>query len=292
MKLAMCAVSMGAAAVALSSLYCLAADKPAEGKKKILFYSQSFGFRHSVVARPKSGELSHAEKILKDIGEKAGYQIDVTQDFNDMKGLKDYDAVVIYTTGNPLIDRADFLKWLRNGGAVIGIHTATDSFHHRTAGEALMNTDQKPLQPGDWAEYGRILQIPDWPEYVRIIGGAFKTHGAQAATIMKIHDPSHPATKMLEPGWTITDEIYQFDRFNKDTHLLISVDTEKMDDATLDKLKMKKGEFYPVAWTNTEGKGRVFYTSLGHREDVWTNPVYQQHVLGGMAWALGQAEAK
>jgi type 1 glutamine amidotransferase len=53
-------------------------------------------------------------------------------------------------------------------------------------------------------------------------------------------------------------------------------------------MQLKKGEFAPVSWTNTEGKGRVFYTSLGHREDVWTNPVYQQHLLGGIAWALGQ----
>lgn len=277
----MCAVSMGAAVVALSSLYCLAADKPAEGKKKVLFYSQSFGFRHSVVARPKSGELSHAEKVLKEIGEKAGYQIDVTQDFNDMKSLKDYDALVIYTTGNPLIDRDKFLEWLRNGGAIIGIHTATDSFHHALSAEVPMDKGQKAK-----------CEVPDWPEYVRIIGAAFKTHGAQAATKMKIDDPNHPATKMLEAGWTLQDEIYQFDRFNKDTHLLVSVDTANMDDDTLKKLKMEKGGFYPVAWTHTEGKGRVFYTSLGHREDVWTNPVYQQHLLGGMAWALGQAEAK
>lgn len=41
-----------------------------------------------------------------------------------------------------------------------------------------------------------------------------------------------------------------------------------------------------MAWTRTEGKGRIFYTSLGHREDVWTNPVWRQHLLGGMAWAL------
>ena len=53
-------------------------------------------------------------------------------------------------------------------------------------------------------------------------------------------------------------------------------------------LKVKKGEDAPVAWTRTEGRGKVFYTSLGHREDVWTNPVWQKHLLGGIAWALGQ----
>lgn len=281
MKSAICAVSLGAAAVAITSMFCLAADKPADGKKKLLFYSQSFGFRHSVVARPKSGEMAHAEKVLKEMAAKAGYEIHFTQDFRDLdneKNLKEYDGIILYTTGNPLINRDAFLKFLRDGGAVIGIHTATDTFHHAMAADVPMDAEKK----------GK-LTIPDWPEYVRIMGGAFKTHGAQAATRMKVHDSSHPAMRGVEQGWTITDEIYIHDRYNDKVNLLMSVDTDNMDDATLEKLKLKKGEFCPVAWTNTEGKGRVFYTSLGHREDVWTNPVYQQHVLGGIAWALGQA---
>lgn len=267
MKLALTAVSVGAAAVALGSFFCLAADPPVGGKKKLLFYSQSFGFRHSVVTRPLTGELSHAERILKEIGEKAGYEVLLTQDFNDLRDegrLKQFDAIVIYTTGNPLINRDAFLKWLREGGAVVGIHTATDSFQsdHNYA--------------------------PGWPEYVRIMGGAFKTHGGQDPVVMKVHDPDHPAVAMIEDGWKISDEIYQFARFNENVHLLLSIDTEKMDDKALAGQKMKKGEFYPVAWTHTEGKGRVFYTSLGHREDVWTNPTYQQHLMAGLAWALGQ----
>lgn len=269
MKLAISAISMGAAIVALTAAFSLAAEKPADGKKKLLFYSQSFGFRHSVVTRPLSGELSHAEKVLKEIGAKAGYEVDVTQDCHDMrdlKRLKQYDGIVLYTTGNPLINRDALMQYLREGGALIGIHTATDTFHHD-------------------ADYAK-----GWPEYIKVIGAAFKTHGHQAPTRMKIHDTDHPSTSMLQSGWTVTDEIYLFDRFNEDVQLLISVDTDTMDDETLGKLKMKKGEFHPVAWTNTVGQGRVFYTSLGHREDVWTDPVYQKHLLGGIAWALGQAE--
>lgn len=282
MKLAFCAVSVGAAAVALSSLYCLAAEKPADGKKKLLFYSQSFGFRHSVVNRPKSGELAHAEKVLKEIGEKAGYQVDLTQDFKDLENenqLKEYAGIVIYTTGNPLVNRDALMKYVRNGGALIGIHTATDSFHHAT------NADV-PMGDGQTAK----LSIPDWPEYVKLMGGAFRTHGSQAKAKMKVNDPNHPATKMIEPGWTLHEEMYLFERYNEKVHLLLSMDTDNMDEAVLKDLKLKKGEFAPVAWTNTEGKGRVFYTSLGHREDVWTNPIFQQHLLGGIAWAVGQAE--
>lgn len=281
MKLALCAVSVGAAAVALSSLYCLAADKPAEGKKKLLFYSQSFGFRHSVVNRPKSGELAHAEKVLKEIAEKAGYQVDLTQDFKDLENenqLKEYAGIVIYTTGNPLINRDALMKYVRNGGSLIGIHTATDSFHHAMQGEV-------PMGDGQTAK----LAIPDWPEYVKLMGGAFRTHGKQADAKMKVNDPSHPATRMIKDGWTLHEEMYLFERYNENVHLLLSMDTDNMEESVLSDLKLKKGEFAPVAWTNTDGKGRVFYTSLGHREDVWTNPVYQQHLLGGIAWATGNA---
>jgi type 1 glutamine amidotransferase len=270
MKMANVALIIAAAGVSLTSLLCMA-EKPASGKKKILVYSQSFGFRHSVVRRPLSGELSHAEKILKDILTDAGYEVYLTQDFNDLKGKDDakkYDAIILYTTGNPLINREGLLQWLRDGGALMGIHTATDTYHHD-------------------AGYGKA-----WPEYTRIMGGAFRTHGGNHLPIvLKFEDPSNPAVKVLGDQWSIADEIYQFDpkRFSRDNvHVIMSVDTEKMGDEALKLHKMEKGGDYPIAWTNTEGKGRVFYTSLGHREDVWTNPKYQKHVLAGIAWALGE----
>ena len=54
---------------------------------------------------------------------------------------------------------------------------------------------------------------------------------------------------------------------------------------------MKRRELYPATWTRMHGKGRVFYTSMGHREDVWTNPVFQTILAGGISWALGEANA-
>ena len=48
---------------------------------------------------------------------------------------------------------------------------------------------------------------------------------------------------------------------------------------------------YPATWARMHGKGRVFYTSMGHREDVWTSPIFQDILTGGIAWALGDAKA-
>jgi hypothetical protein len=93
---------------------------------------------------------------------------------------------------------------------------------------------------------------------------------------------------MLGAEWQLKDEIYQFNDFDRDNvHMLMSIDTDKTD---LKPQKMEPGKYYPVSWTRTEGKGRIFYTSLGHRLDVWENPLYQQHLLGGIAWALGEKE--
>jgi type 1 glutamine amidotransferase len=49
---------------------------------------------------------------------------------------------------------------------------------------------------------------------------------------------------------------------------------------------------YPATWARRHGKGRVFYTSMGHREDVWTNPMFQAVLLGGIAWAVGNVRAE
>ena len=71
----------------------------------------------------------------------------------------------------------------------------------------------------------------------------------------------------------------------------MSLDTAKTD-MSKDKLEYGKDGDYPVAWCHYYGDGRCFYTSLGHREDVWANPVFQKHLLGGIKWALGLADGE
>ncbi|MBP7934200.1 MAG: ThuA domain-containing protein [Phycisphaerae bacterium] len=258
------ALMIGAAvAMVLGMTWLCGAADQGRAKKKILFYSESDGFPHSVVVRPLTGEIAFAEKIFKEIATKAGYEVYLSQSFHDLENenkFNQYDAVVFYTTGDPKIDRKSLFKWLRSGKAFIGIHAATDTF----------KSD---------------------PEYVKMVGGSFKTHGAGDRKVtITIEDRDHPATRMLPAEWVIADEIYQMNDFSKDNvHMLMSIDTEKTD---LRPQNMKKGEYYPVAYTRTEGKGKVFYTSLGHREDVWTHPLYQQHLMAGVAWALGEAKDK
>ncbi|HSW44117.1 MAG TPA: ThuA domain-containing protein [Phycisphaerae bacterium] len=255
---------MGGALVVAAGWICLAEDAKS-AKKRIIFYTESEGFRHSVVVRPLTGELSYAEKHLKDWAAKAGYDIEFSQSFHDLKDPKQfdrYDAIVMYTSGNPKFDQKAMFEWLRSGKALVGIHAATDT----------------------WRGQGE--------EFPQVIGAAFTTHGPtnKEKVTIKIEDQNHPATKMLGTEWVIADEIYQHDRFSRDRiHVLMSIDKEKTDLAAQ---KMVPEGDYPLAWTREEGKGRVFYTALGHREDVWTNATFERHLMAGMAWAMRLTDAK
>ncbi len=255
------------AAVMTLSAWSVTAEEKAKDdgpkKKSILMYSASFGFRHSCVTRPLDGGLSHAEKEFKKFATAAGYDVYLTQDHNELKHggqFAKYDAIVFYTTGSPPINRGELLKWLREGGAFIGVHCASDTYY-------------------------------DWEEYGNFVGGYFAGHGPvnHMPVTMEVENRDHPSTCMLDHKWTIADEIYHIKEFKKDrVSTLVSVDKESTPKEVVEKHGFKKDVYYPVSWTNTEGKGRVFYTSLGHREDVWSNPEFQKHLTGGIAWALGE----
>jgi type 1 glutamine amidotransferase len=277
---------LGAACVMTSS-YIAHAAQP----KKVLVVTVTKGFRHSSIAT--------AEKVLGELGTKSGiFTVDYARveptdpKFKNADGitdtnkvdaairqvlaekmspaaLKNYDAVIFAnTTGDlPLPDKQAFLDWIKSGKGFVGMHSATDTFR-----------GHKPLD-----------------SYVEMVGGEFRHHDKQQADVDCINqDAQHPATKMLPPLWHVRDEIYLLNGFERtNVHGLLRLDKEPNYD--------KRGD-YPISWCKMYGKGRVFYTSLGHREDVWDpntpasfkreNPTevseaYQKHILGGIKWALG-----
>jgi type 1 glutamine amidotransferase len=177
--------------------------------------------------------------------------------------LKKYDAIIFAnTTGDlPLPEREALVDFVKSGKAFVGMHSASDTFH-------------------------------GWRPYIDMLGGEFRIHHEQARIECINQDPAHPATKHLGPTFQVTDEIYLMTNFARaKVHGLLAVDKHP-NEATLDKhpLELPLGD-YPVAWSRQFGKGRIFYTSLGHREDVWLSEAYQQHILGGIKWALGYEKA-
>ena len=276
----------------LATLSCRSALAQA-APKKLLVVTTTTGFRH--------GSIPTLEKILTQLGESSGeFTVDFVhqppnkpadnkKDATDEEraahktaeaawedslklalqklspdSLKNYDGVVFAsTTGDlPLPDKQGFLDWIKAGHAFIGIHSASDTFH-------------------------------GWPGYIDMLGGEFMTHGGQPSVDCINVDPSNPADANLPKVWTIqSEEIYRFKNYDTNkVHELLVMDKHP---------ETKVPGHYAVSWCKNYGAGRVFYTSLGHREDlidadpdmhnrknsVESAKTYEAHVLGGIEWAL------
>ena len=118
-----------------------------------------------------------------------------------------------------------------------------------------------------------------------MLGGTFESHPwvyTDTVTIA-VHDQDHPASKPWGKQFTITDEIYKFKHWQPEkVRVLMSLNIAET---------AKKAPYHvPVAWVKQYGQGRVFYISLGHRDDVWTNPTYMQSIFGAIQWVQGRVE--
>jgi type 1 glutamine amidotransferase len=221
--------------------------------KRLLVVTHTAGFRHSSIAI--------AEATIAAIGTRNGlYQTEFCRTEADVQsrltaaGLASIDAVFFAnTTGNLGIpDVAAFLAWIADGHAFLGAHSASDTYHES-------------------------------PAYLQMLGGEFVAHGAIVEADIRVDDPADPSVAHLSPRFRIVDELYRFDGVSRSgVHALLSMDRVPPDGvgeagAPADLL---------MAWRKDYGRGRVFYTALGHREEVWQDARFQQHLLGAVRWAL------
>jgi type 1 glutamine amidotransferase len=225
------------------------------GPARVLVVTHTAGFRHS--------SIPVAETTIESLGRSSGlFTVTFCRTADDVarllsaSALASVDAVVFAnTTGNLGIpDLAAFLAWVAAGHGFAGMHSASDTYH-------------------------------DAPAYLDMLGNEFLTHGEQTTVEAVVENAGHPASAPLGTRFRVLDEIYRFTRNNRgEVVTLLSLDrypSDGLPDAG------QPGDL-PLAWARMHGSGRVFYTALGHREDVWENPQYQQHVLGGIRWALGR----
>jgi type 1 glutamine amidotransferase len=168
-------------------------------------------------------------------------------------------AVALFTIGETPWSpqhRAALLEGLRSGRtAVVAIHAATDSC------------------------YG-------WDDYLNLVGARFNGHPWTQEVTLEVLEPSHPALAHLGPTWRWRDEVYQFRDLRADARVLLRVKDGELDLAAPGASPPPFG--FPLSWCFTEGRGRVFSTTLGHFPGAWESPVYLRHLDGGLAWALGQ----
>jgi type 1 glutamine amidotransferase len=253
-----CAVAALLLAVGFACAAASRADEPAKKNARMLFLTQSAGFRHGSVTR-KDSQLSPAERAMTDLGIASNlFRVDCTQDAAAItkEQLDNYDIVMFYTTGDlPFKDEVrDYLfgEWIKKKGhGFIGTHSAADTYHN-------------------------------YAPYWEMLGGTFNGHpwGANQTVAVTVHDQNHPVSKPWGDEFEITDEIYRFKNWQPEkVRVLMSLN--------MSKTKLKEPYHVPIAWVKNYGEGKVLHMSLGHREDVWTNPKYMESVLGGIRWILG-----
>ncbi len=266
---------LAGAAVAAQAGSALAERK---AEKRILFFTKSSGFEHSVVRR-RGAQLGFAEKALIELGKKHGFHVEATKDGRVFDGdLDQYDAFAFYTTGNltqagtdkqpPMSPKGKeaFLQAIQNGKGFIGFHCASDTFH----------------SPGDRAQ-NQPLEKRD--PYIAMVGGEFIRHGRQQKATMRVVDPRFPGVEKAGSQFEMFEEWYALKNFAPDMHVILVQDTEGMVGADYQRPP------YPSTWARLHGKGRVFYTAMGHREDVWTNEIFQSVVAGALKWITGLVDA-
>ena len=176
------------------------------------------------------------------------------------------------TTGDlPLSDRDGFIKWIEDGGNFAAMHSGGDTFH-------------------------------GFKGYLEMLQCEFASHGPQVSAELVAGDKEHPANGGIGEKWNLSqEEMYEFKDGSHDRAKIRALWYLRNHPVKKDQLG-----YNPVSWCRMAGKGRVFYTSLGHREDLWSddpamkdrkNSVeiskqYQAHILGGMKWALGLAKGE
>jgi type 1 glutamine amidotransferase len=273
-------VKTGAAAltVGLSRLplnWVSAADAP---KRRILMYTHSVGFEHDVVKR-KGSSLSLAEQIVTDLGAQHGFEVNCTKDGRVFlnEDLTKYDAFLFETQGDltkegldkqpamPPEGKKALLKAIADGKGFIGSHCASDTFHSPGGSHQTQTGDK--LDP-----------------YIAMLGGEFIRHDAQQKAWMRVADPNFPGVKDVK-DFELMEEWYSLKNFAPDLHVILVQDTQGMKGPDYQRPS------YPATWARTHHKGRVFYTSMGHRSDVWENPLFHKILLGGTAWVVRNVEA-
>nr|WP_295932167.1 ThuA domain-containing protein [uncultured Dyadobacter sp.] len=228
----------------------------AAGPKAILIFSKTNGYRHS--------SIEAAVKAIRSEGQRRGWEVAATENggmFN-ARCLKSYRAVVfLSTTGDFLTDEQQkaFENYIENGGGYAGIHSAAD------------------------CEY-------EWNWYGKMLGTRFRSHTFLPDPVPMaeiVTEPgSHPAIDGLPARWSKQDEWYNFRenvRNKPGFRVLLTVD-----EGTYPAFwpKAMRGD-HPISWLHPVGKGRMFYTAIGHNAATYSDPNAMKHILGGIAWAAG-----
>jgi glucose/arabinose dehydrogenase len=218
---------------------------------RVLVFSKTAGFRHSSIA--------DGIAAVEALGSANGFAVDATEDaaqLNDAN-LAQYDAVIFLNTTGDILDASQesaFERYIQGGRGFVGIHSAADTEY-------------------EWAWYGGL------------VGAYFQSHPAIQAGTVVVADLVHPSTAGLPRRWARTDEWYNFQANPRgELHVLATLDETTYSGGTM-------GHDHPIAWCHSYNGGRAFYTAGGHTSASYSEPLFLEHLLGGIRFAAGWVTA-
>jgi type 1 glutamine amidotransferase len=255
----------------------------AASKPSILLFTKAAGYEHAVI-KNTDGKPSVVEEALRNLGAQHGFDVTATKDGRifDSDEFRAHRLLFFFTTGDLTKPGTDgtppmsakgkqaLLDAVHNGLGFVGAHAATDTFH--VSGNS-----------GGAAGTSSEAQTQSEP-YLQMLGGEFLAHAKIQPANLVVNDSKFPGVKT--PPQNFNEEWYSLKNLVPDMHVILTVDTTGM-----------KGEPYqrppyPVTWARLHGRGRVFYTAIGHLPETWQNEFFLSLVAGGIAWAMGKAQAK
>jgi type 1 glutamine amidotransferase len=233
------------------------------------------------VGYPGHGSIPHANLAFTLMGQKTGaFAIVISRDPAVFRpeSLKQFDAVFLNNTVGNLFKEPDLrqslLGFVNGGGGLLGIHGTSVAFTR-------------------WLEGAR----EDWPEFALMLGARGANHRiSNERVFIKLDDPDHPINRAFGgQGIEFRDEFFRFQEVysRERVRVLLSIDTQKTD--------MRQGRAagqcdrpdndYALAWVRSQGKGRVFYSTIGHNPYVFWDQRMLEFYLAAIQFALGDLPA-
>jgi type 1 glutamine amidotransferase len=235
-----------------ASLSTLPARAGESSAFRALVFTKTTVFRHTSIPNG----IAALEKLARE----NGFQAEITEDESVFatNNLPRYQVVVFLNNCGSLLNagqRAAFQQYIRAGGGFAGIHCPIDC-------------------------------EKDWDWFTQLLGTRFLSHPAVMPGTVVVEDATNPSTAHLPERWTRVDEWYSFKPNPRGrVRVLMTLDEKSYTGGAM-------GSDHPIAWCHQFEGGRIWYTALGHTEECYEDPLFLQHILGGIQVAAGVKQAE
>lgn len=231
------------------SLAAVSTATESAAARRVLVFSKTVGYRHD--------SIPNGIASIRDLGAAHGFKVEAIEDATalNVKNLERFQVVVFLSvTGDVLTAEQEraLRDYIEGGGGFAAIHGSV---------------------------FGPLACEDQWEWYGDMFCCAFANHSAVVPASVTIEDAAHPANAGLPAHWKHTDEWYNFTGTPRGKARVLAT----VDESTYQGGKM--GEDHPIAWCRTIGKGRMWYSAMGHTKECFDEPMFRQHLLNGIQLA-------